>query len=130
MPALNKKPQLIEKICHAFSEETNVFIGNELIEFYKKFRWAGNIRELRAHLMKKVVLADGKRLMIDDVDLELLNWNEQHLPVENLTMTLEELKLNHTYSVYYQYNQNLKLTSEVLGVCPNTVRAILSKKIA
>jgi sugar diacid utilization regulator len=80
--------------------------------------------------MKKVVLADGKRLMIDDVDLELLNWNEQHLPVENLTMTLEELKLNHTYSVYYQYNQNLKLTSEVLGVCPNTVRAILSKKIA
>lgn len=130
MPALNKKPQLIEKVCHAFSEETNVFISNELIEFYKKFRWAGNIRELRAHLMKKVVLADGKRLMIDDVDLELLNWNEQHLPVENLTMTLEELKLNHTYSVYYQYNQNLKLTSEVLGVCPNTVRAILSKKIA
>jgi sugar diacid utilization regulator len=80
--------------------------------------------------MKKVVLAEGKKLLVDDVDLELLTWSDKHLPVNNLNMTLEELKLSHTYSVFYQHNQNLKLTSEILGVSPNTVRSILSKKIA
>jgi transcriptional regulator with PAS, ATPase and Fis domain len=130
MPGLSKNPNLIEKICRDFEIEKNVYLTNELIEFYKKLRWPGNIRELRAHLMKKVVLAEGKKLLVDDVDLELLTWSDKHLPVNNLNMTLEELKLSHTYSVFYQHNQNLKLTSEILGVSPNTVRSILSKKIA
>lgn len=130
MPSLSNNPFLIERICHGFADEAKVYIDNDLIEFYKKFRWPGNIREIRSHLMKKVVLADGKKLMVDETDLTLLKNNEPQDARESISMTLEALKLSHTLSVYYNNRQNLKLTSEILGVSPNTVRAILAKKIA
>lgn len=130
MPALNNNPQLIERICQSYAEEAKVYIDSDLIEFYQKFRWPGNIRELRSHLMKKVVLADGKKLLVDETDLALLESNDRLDERESFSMTLEALKLSHTLTVYYNNRQNLKLTSEVLGVSPNTVRAILAKKIA
>ena len=80
--------------------------------------------------MKKVVLADGKKLLVDETDLALLKSNDRLDERESFSMTLEALKLSHTLTVYYNNRQNLKLTSEVLGVSPNTARAILAKKIA
>lgn len=130
MPSLNNNPKLIENVCRSFEFEAKVYLDNELIDFYKKMRWPGNIRELRSHLLKKVVLAGGKKLMIDESDLELLHLNHLINDSEKMQLTLEEVKQNHTCSVFYHLNQNLKLTSEVLGISPNTVRSILSKKLA
>lgn len=129
LPSLRNNQKLIEDFCLEFASTKGIVIEKELLSFYQNCSWPGNIRELKAHLQKKAVMSAGKKFILNEVDLELVELNKI-LITENKILTLEQVKIRHVLDVYYHCNQNLIETSKLLDICPNTVRSLINKKVA
>lgn len=128
LPSLSEKPQLVLEICKQFEDEEYVVISDDLKQYYMKISWPGNIRQLVSHLKKKKVLSNGKKFIYDDCDKQLLfhRKNESNASDEKI-LSLEEIKYQHTLHAFERLNQNITVTSKILGVSPNTLRSILRK---
>ena len=78
LPALRERradiPLILEKFMREFSERTGKRIEGiepEALTVLRRYRWPGNIRELRNIVNRMVVLADGPLLALRDVPREL-----------------------------------------------------------
>ena len=91
--------------------------------------WPGNIRQLLSHLIKKKILSDGKKIVFDDLDKELLFSKTD---VENLDnnsiFPLEKIKQEYCHKVYLKMDKNLSKTAKSLELCQNTLKTYLNKK--
>ncbi len=130
LKALRNDKEKIKKICDEFSSNNNIAIDGELINLYQSLSWPGNIRQLKAHLEKKLINSSGTRLLSDELDYKLLKEKFDIIPSENEFITIDELKYKYTLMTFHQLNRNLKKTSDVLGVCQSTLRVILKNDAA
>jgi transcriptional regulator with PAS, ATPase and Fis domain len=129
LPALREESEKIKELCLQFEETNAVVIGRELIEFYKKCPWPGNIRQLNAHLMKKKILSDGKRFFIDAEDKALLSLESLKVKKnEYEIVTLEQMKINYCYEVYLSLDSNLTRAAQTLSISTNTLKSYLLRK--
>ena len=129
LPSLCDKPELVNFICNDFAIKNHLYISNKLLDFYKNISWPGNIRELLAHLEKKMILANGKRLIYDGLDSSLLN-NEIDLnqrTTDNSFMPFSEMKKDYFLRVFMYYEENYLLASKVLQVSPQTLRKAITQ---
>jgi two-component system NtrC family response regulator len=89
-------------------------------------QWPGNIRELQNKLKSAVVLAEGSYIEADD--LSLFNTEE---PQEELVFNLREVRENAESKAirkaYYQAEQNMSKTAELLGVTRPTLYSLIDK---
>lgn len=89
-------------------------------------KWPGNIRELQNKLKSAVVLAEGS--YIEAEDLSLFNTDE---PQEEVIFNLREVRENAESKAirkaYYQAEQNMSKTAELLGVTRPTLYSLIDK---
>lgn len=129
LESLRERPDRIIELCRQFEADEAVVLDIELLNFYKSCQWPGNIRQLHSHLVKKKILAEGKKLVFDDLDIELntLNLGLKKVDIDNV-VSLEIVKMNYCYDVYLKMEKNLTRTAKTLELCQNTLKSYLAKK--
>lgn len=129
LESLRNRPERIVELCRKFENSEAVVFDRELIKFYSDCMWPGNIRQLLSHLKKKKILSDGKKLIFDDLDKELLSNHGDILKIEfNDIYPLEKVKIDYCHQVYLKMDKNLTKTAKSLNLCQNTLKAYLQKK--
>ncbi len=129
LPGIRNNPEKIKSICLDFENKNFVIFSEELLKFYQECPWPGNIRQLVSHLMKKKVLANGKKIIIDKIDFDLL---EDNLSVSGFDSTmfkpLESIKMDYCLNVFIKMDKNITKASKVLEISPNTLKALLANR--
>ncbi len=129
LESLRNRPERIRQLCLSFENKEVVVLDKELISFYMTCLWPGNIRQLLSHLIKKKILSDGKKIIFDDMDKELLFGKSDMDKVdENSILPLEQIKMEYCHKVYLKMDKNISKTAKSLELCPNTLKAYLNKK--
>lgn len=119
----------IRDLCIEFQEKEESIISNELLDYYSSLNWPGNIRQLNSHLKKKKILSNGKRLILDKTDDELISDENIDL-IQSNYLTLHEIKYNYCLKIFVENNKNFKTASDVLDISQNTLRAIINRSAA
>lgn len=126
LDTLRSKPERIIEFCRSFENTHAVVFDKDLISFYSTCEWPGNIRQLQSHLMKKKILSDGKKLIFDDMDKELVTAK---ITLEsNNIQPLEKIKIDYCHQVYLKMDRNITKTAKTLELCHNTLKSYLQKK--
>lgn len=127
LPSLRNSELFIKKICEDFENEFMVKIDPPLLDFYMKQEWPGNIRQLRSHLLKKKIIAKGKKIIFGREDEEVVA--EKIFPIDFSDLKpLEDIKIQYCYATYMKLGQNLSKSAEALELSANTLKAYLAKK--
>lgn len=132
VPSLRNNPELIESFCKLYSIENKISYTPKLLDFYKSLPWPGNLRQLKGHLDKKVLVRQGLKLDFDDYDDELLQSSTSLVDIseEVKCMTMDELKSKYAMKIYIECNKNMTLASKKLGISFKVLKRILDKKVA
>ena len=123
---LRINPKKIQAICDKFSEDENICYSPQLLEFYQKCSWPGNIRQLLGHLRTKKVLSPNRKWEIDDFDYSL----EESL-ISDIQdqmggfLDLKSLKKSYIRQVFESSNKDARLTAKILKISPATVKEYL-----
>lgn len=126
LDSLREKPERILELCQDFENNEAVVIDRVLSEFYSNCQWPGNIRQLKSHLIKKKILSEGKKIVFDEVDKELI---QDKVEANNeKIISLEKVKLNYCHDIFLKMDKNITKTAKILELCPNTLKAYLNKK--
>jgi transcriptional regulator of acetoin/glycerol metabolism len=129
LDSLRVHPERIKELCQHFENQHAVVFDKELINFYMTCKWPGNIRQLQSHLVKKKILSDGKKLIFDEMDKELLLEKISVAKLDsNDIKSLEKVKLDYCHQVYLKLDRNITRTAKTLELCPNTLKAYLQKR--
>lgn len=130
LDSLRVNPKKIRELCADFEKKNYCVISEDLIDFYEQCLWPGNIRQLNSHLYKKRILANGKKLMIDKSDYDLLQEKASLDGYEsNQIRSLEMVKLNYCLNVFNKMNKNYSKSAKLLSISPNTLKAILRASV-
>ncbi len=126
-PLRNDKKQ-VEIFCEKFANEKGLFISNELVQFYKRLPWPGNIRQLKSHLLIKEALSKSTKIEKGPEDLELLEMDN----IFNITSTQTIEDFDTVKTKYFQYvfesvQGNIKLGAKLLKISPTTFRESIKK---
>jgi transcriptional regulator of acetoin/glycerol metabolism len=126
LPALRENSKKIREICLKFENDNYCVFSEELINYYGECSWPGNIRQLISHLTKKQILANGKKIILDKSDHDLMTdkISTKHFESYEL-IPLEQVKMDYCYDVYIKAEQNISKASKILEVSPNTLKAML-----
>jgi transcriptional regulator of acetoin/glycerol metabolism len=126
---LREQPKKIKTFMQDFENQEAVVFDDELFEFYQQCKWPGNLRQLKSHLVKKKVYSGGKKVVLDDLDKELLSDPQA---AANLTGSelcpLEKMKTDYCFNVWMRMDKNHARTAKLLEVSPNTLKVYLDKK--
>jgi hypothetical protein len=123
---LRENPERVRELCHSFENQEAVVIDKELLHFYMTSVWPGNIRQLQSHLTKKKILSEGKKIVFDEFDKELLNDKAESN--KDKIFPLEKMKLNYCHDVFIKLDKNITRTAKILELCPNTLKNYLHKR--
>ncbi len=127
LPSIREKPDLIKSFLMKFSNERDLYLSKELLDFYMKFSWPGNFRQLKAHLQKKVVLSQHRKLVLEDLDHSLVqNSCEKDFLLSEINQhTYKKIKIDVFKQRLRFFGGKYELASASLGVSKATLeRAI------
>lgn len=128
LKSLRSFPDRIDTICQEFERDQAVNLCPELIEFYRACPWPGNIRQLKGHLMKKKLFSNGKKIVLEGIDYELLDTHSFLITGSDSIgeiRTLEEVKKIYCQDVFIKMGKNVTQTARVLDLSCNTLKAYL-----
>lgn len=126
LPALKDKPGLVKQFVLEYCEKNNYKASKELINLYCGYYWPGNYRQLKSHLRKKTLFTETKSLVPDKYDLELSEEEvSDNILLGSKLYNMEKMKIEYVSKVFKICRENIKRTSEVLEIAPNTVRSII-----
>lgn len=129
LPSLREQPEKIKQLIEDFEMNNAVVFGAEVIEFYGQCQWPGNIRQLSSHLLKKKVYSGGKKIVLDQIDKDLLTDMSEVKQLESSELiTLEKIKMDYCYNVFLKADRSVIKTAKILEVSPNTLKSYLIKK--
>ena len=129
LQSLNETPGRIFDLCHQFEKDHFVVMSDDLIAFYQTCHWPGNLRQFLSHLKKKLVLSNGKKLILDNLDYDLLvgpQFIAQHS--NEKIKTLDKVKEDYCQSIFVKFGRNTKKVAKLLNISPNTLKAILKNR--
>lgn len=127
---LRHQPNLVKEICDELAMSKNIVMSSRLIEQYQKLTWPGNIRQLKSHLNKKIVLSSARRLDWCALDDELTAFSEDK--IEDFDgdhyISLEEFKRRYCHRTFHRFGGSVKRSAEALKIAPNTLRSMINLK--
>lgn len=124
---LRLTPDILRSFCEKYLENLGYFISGKLLEFYEKYSWPGNIRQLKAHLDKKIIFSKGQKIIFDKWDSDLVSSGldrEMSEVFEYNELTFSELKTSYFLRTYYQLG-SYQAASKKLGIAERTLRKFL-----
>ena len=124
---LRENQKLIETFCLDFAMINHVGISEKLINFYKKYSWPGNIRQLKGHLEKKLLILSTKKITLDHDDWDLL---ESFQVLEDIVLgdgivSWETLRREYCTYVFHQNHMQIGKSAELLDLSHSTLRKVL-----
>lgn len=125
---LRECSELIEYIVKTKEMKHDIIFSRQLLEFYLRQTWPGNIREFLGHIEKKIIFGNSRRIIYDDLDEGLIcsdiqnEDSKQAIMMREKLYSLEEIKKKYIDRVYMNSNANLKLTAKILHISPATVK--------
>lgn len=132
IPPLRERPKFIAELLSDFCFKHHLNYSQKLLLYYQDLKWPGNIRQFLSHLEKKKFLTKGKKLFLDNMDLDLVNSGQiNELDCYRVgkgeVISLAELQGRYIWSVYKRVNEKVEVSAKLLGVSPTTVRSKLRK---
>jgi len=138
VPALRKRPEDIPELAEYFLNRFNVETGRNLegftpraMEALLRYRWPGNVREMKNVVERAVVLARGKYIDREDLTLSNLTTagdtsDEQQLESSRFhPASLAEMERKHILATLNSTGWNKSQTATLLGI----ERSTLDRKI-
>ena len=139
IPPLRRRVEDIPELAQFFlglfgrtSGRRNMELTANAIEMLKRYRWPGNIRELRNVIERAVLLTRDPVIDIDDIlltNLTTASESQIESPVMPLNsfrpLTLEELEARHIRATLQHTDWNKSRAAQILGV----ERSTLDRKI-
>lgn len=108
----------LESIASVY-RRTGVSINEAGLQWLQKLPWPGNIRELRQLVERAVLLSNSTTLDVGDIERALQMQpgepTPQKLPAIG-SMTLEEMERSMVEKAMAQYNNNVSIVAESLGI--------------
>ena len=124
---LREDRNLLRKLIYEYEQKNAITLSPNLLKFYLKYSWPGNIRQLYGHLDKKTALSKSARMYFNSLDNSLLRLHHPSVPEGFLS--LQSLKAHYAQKVYYWTGQNSKEAAYILDVSINTFRNLLKSSI-
>ena len=97
-------------------------LSPEVVSCIRAYAWPGNLRELRNAIERAVILANGKRLNVEDFPAEMLGGNAvvistngDILPQIGSSISLEKLEDAHMRKIL-EHAPSLTEAAEILGI--------------
>ena len=124
LPPLREDGKKVAQICEQFALQENICLSSELMEFYQRCPWPGNIRQLLGHLKAKKILSPGRKWELDDFDHTL----QGSLPFQVKNdqghfLDLVAMKKNYVRRVFESSGRDIRLVTKILKISPSTLRS-------
>ncbi|PCI22308.1 MAG: PEP-CTERM-box response regulator transcription factor [Piscirickettsiaceae bacterium] len=131
IPPLNERDGDALLLAHAFldkfNEEFKKHLGGftqDAINAINNHTWPGNVRELESKIKRAVILADGKKITPEDMELE--DIDTKSLPL-NLKQVKDEAESNAVRRALMHQQWNISNTAKALGITRPTLYSIMEK---
>lgn len=116
--------QIILEMIRNIEVEKNVIFSENLKNYYQKYSWPGNIRQLKGHLLKKILLSKSRKIDIDENDYLLNRFSPSKKDIH--FEKLKEVKRRYVEYVYYSVESDIEACAIILGISSKTVKTILN----
>ena len=136
MPPLRSRQGDILLLARSFLDKFNKEQGKRLtgftrdaISMMEAHGWLGNVRELRNRLKRAVIMADGKQITVEDLELESVDSDKNILDSEtfNLRFMREEAERKTISHALSHVGGKVGPASELLGVSRPTLYDLMKK---
>ena len=124
VPNLRDNKDYLKQVIQEILEKNSLSIGPTLMNFYLKYSWPGNIRQLNSHIQRKLLEQKGTHLVLDYLDLSLSEDRgcfRKAVESSDL-LTLNDVKKKYIQEILMINEGDLKATSKQIGVSENTIR--------
>ena len=140
LPALKDRPGDIALLANRFLKEFSKENGGrvksiapEAMRALEEYDWPGNVRELKNAVEKMVVLAEGERLMLDDVPYEIANAVKSrpesavYAAVPRHGINIKEMEKAKILSTLERFHYNKTRAADELGISRRTLHRKLNE---
>jgi Nif-specific regulatory protein len=133
VPGLRKRPDDIPILANHFLDQFSRETGRRLrgftpeaMEQMRRYRWPGNVREMKNVIERAVVLGEGPLIDVGDLMLSKLatsgETSEASVPTDEFTpLTLEELERRHIRATLAATGWNKSQAAQILGIERSTL---------
>ena len=127
IPSLREDRALCRNVIEEILKEHCFSISPSLMNWYLTCPWYGNIRQLKAHLNRKMIDHKRGHLSFDHLDISL---KQDEYPLNKIINNKNIIKLKNLKKIYIEQilfanRGNIKITSKQIGVSENTIRRII-----
>src|SRR5579875_366101 len=127
VPALRERPEdilpLAERLLSSAAirnRRPGLSFSSDAAAAIKRYRWSGNVRELRNAVERAAVLARGQIIVPDDLPDELFRESAAAFAEPSTTASLEDLEREHIVRVLAE-SPTLEDAAETLGINVSTL---------
>ncbi len=118
---------LAKSFLKAFSENYRKAIkgfGSDALEAIASYSWPGNVREMENKVKRAVIIAEGKWIGLDDLELEA---SRVSAAPKSLRQIREETEENHVKKALERNDWNVSQAARELGVSRPTFHDLMKK---
>ncbi|MCW9024172.1 MAG: PEP-CTERM-box response regulator transcription factor [Gammaproteobacteria bacterium] len=134
MPALNERQGdillLARSFLDKFNKEQNKRLSGftrEAISTMESYPWPGNVRELRNRVKRAVIMADGKQVTIEDLELKSSDDDKEDLDTFDLRAIRDEAERKAISHALSHVGGKIGPAAELLGVSRPTLYDLMKK---
>lgn len=133
IPALSERPGdavlLARHFLHQYAPEMNPAVrgfGPDALQAIDEGRWPGNVRELENRIKRAVIMADGKLVMREDLDLadRAGDGDEAYLNLRSAREAADRVAIRRAVT---QSEGNISLAAKLLGISRPTLYDLLKQ---
>ena len=130
VPPLRERREEISAIAESLLQSLakrsgkNATIDRDALRALAKYRWPGNIRELRNALERALILSRGERITVAHLPVEIRSPETQD---EDETRSLGAREKEHILEVLREHGGNRTKAAEVLGISRSTLKRKLAE---
>ncbi len=134
LPSLRERKEDIIDLCNYFLQKSALIsskplksISKEVTDFFMKYRWPGNIRELENVIERCVVVNQKDMINLDDLPERMLKHSKFSNNDQILDNAIDNLEHNIIKKSLEENNGNKTLTAEKLGISRRSLHRKINK---
>ncbi|PCI70476.1 MAG: PEP-CTERM-box response regulator transcription factor [Piscirickettsiaceae bacterium] len=113
----------LDKFNKEFKKSLNGF-SQDAIDAINSYSWPGNVRELESKVKRAVILAEGKKIIPEDLELEDTETSQHPL---NLKQVRDEAESHAVRRALNHHLWNVSNAAKALGITRPTLYSIMEK---